>query len=84
MFLERCDDHGGQIKWFVGHEPVGFTSAHGHWRYIDATTNLPCSDEVLQGLCDFRLPSSLTEEDCRTLAAVVREAMEQVTGGGQR
>ncbi len=79
LFLKQCDDHGVHIKWFGGREPVGFTSAHGHWRYIAAPADLPRSDEVLQGLCDFRLPSSLTEEDCRTLAAVVREAMQHVT-----
>lgn len=83
LFLKECDDHGVHIKWFGGREPVGFTSAHDHWRYIAAAADLPGADEVLRGLCDFRLPSGLTEQDCRTLASVVREAMQQVTGAGR-
>jgi len=79
-FLKECDDHGVHIKWFGGREPVGFTSSHDHWRYIAAAAELPRANEVLRGLCDFRLPSGLTEEDCLTLASVVREAMQQVTG----
>ncbi len=74
-FLEAADAHGVHVKWFGAAEPVGFTSRHDHWRYIATTSGVPRADAVLQGLCDMRLPLRLTAEDCRTIAAVLREAM---------
>ena len=80
-FLEDCDRHGVHIKWFGRAEPVGFTSSHHHWRYLDARQDLPRSEAVLLGLCDLRLPSNLSGEDCETLAAVLRESMAQLAEG---
>lgn len=77
-FLEDCDRHGVHIKWFGRAEPVGFTSSHHHWRYLAGAGDLPRSEEVLAGLCDLRLPSSLSDEDCDSLAAVLRESMDQL------
>ncbi len=79
-FLEDCDRHGVHIKWFGRAEPVGFTSTHHHWRYLEATQDLPGSESVLHGLCDLRLPSNLHAEDCATLARVLAESMAQVNG----
>ncbi len=79
-FLEDCDRHGVHIKWFGRAEALGFTSSHRHWRYLAEAQELPRSDSVLGGLCDLRLPSSLTEADCEVLAAVLREAMAQLAG----
>jgi dTDP-4-amino-4,6-dideoxygalactose transaminase len=75
-FVHECAAHGVHVKWFGEDEPVGFTSRHDHWRYIAHTGAAPTADRVLAGLCDLRLPLSLTAEDCRTLAAVLAEAMQ--------
>jgi dTDP-4-amino-4,6-dideoxygalactose transaminase len=79
-FLDDCERHGVHIKWFGAPEPVGFTSTPAHWRYLPETPDLPASEAVFRGLCDIRLPSSLTDEDCAALAAVLRESMGAVTG----
>lgn len=76
-FLKTADAHGVHVKWFGVEDPIGFTSRHDHWRYIAATVNVPCADAVLHGLCDMRLPLWLSQEDCQTIAAVLRGAMAE-------
>jgi dTDP-4-amino-4,6-dideoxygalactose transaminase len=78
-FLKAADAHGVHVKWFGVEDPVGFTSRHDHWRYIAATVDVPCADAVLHGLCDLRLPLWLSQEDCQTIAAVLRGAMAEAT-----
>ncbi|NIL99813.1 MAG: aminotransferase class I/II-fold pyridoxal phosphate-dependent enzyme [Gammaproteobacteria bacterium] len=78
-FLRASDEHGVHVKWFGREEPVGFTSRHDHWRYLEGPTDVPRADRVLQGLCDMRLPLWLDEEDCQCIAAVLREAMAEAT-----
>ncbi|MEM7226695.1 MAG: aminotransferase class I/II-fold pyridoxal phosphate-dependent enzyme [Pseudomonadota bacterium] len=77
-FIEDCDRHGVHIKWFGNQEPVGFTSRHSHWRYLTGDLVLSEADHVLDGLCDFRLPLWLDQEDCATIAAVLKQAMAEV------
>ncbi len=74
-FVAAANAHGVHVKWFGTEGPVGFTSRHDHWRYIETTDAVPNADRVLHGLCDIRLPLWLTDEDCETIAAVLREAM---------
>ena len=74
-FVAECDAHGAHLKWFGAGEPVGFTSRHVHWRYLADDATLPTAERVLAGLCDLRLPLSMSETDCRTLAAVLGESM---------
>ena len=76
-FLAAADAHGVHVKWFGAEGPVGFTSRHDHWRYIETTDSVPNADRVLHGLCDLRLPLWLGEDDCVTIAAVLREAMAE-------
>lgn len=78
-FLAEADEHGVHIKWFGKPDPIGFTSRHDHWRYIGERGSVPCADQILSELCDFRLPLSLTEEDCATIATVLRQAMDAAT-----
>ncbi|MCP5151462.1 MAG: aminotransferase class I/II-fold pyridoxal phosphate-dependent enzyme [Ectothiorhodospiraceae bacterium] len=78
-FASECDAHGVHVKWFGSEQPVGFTSRHDHWRYLDAPSAVPTADRVLAGLCDIRLPAALDEADCSTIAAVLREAMQAAT-----
>jgi len=74
-FVAECDAHGVHVKWFGAGDPLGFTSRHVHWGYLPRGAALPSADRVLAGLCDLRLPLALNEADCRTLAAVLDEAM---------
>ena len=79
-FIAAADAHGVHVKWFGAPDPAGFTSRHDHWRYIGTGAPVPQADRVLQGLCDIRLPSWLSSEDCTTIAAVLREAMAEALG----
>jgi dTDP-4-amino-4,6-dideoxygalactose transaminase len=74
-FIAACAERGVHIKWFGAAQPVGFTSVWQHWRFFGEPQSLPNAERVLAGLCDMRLPLSLTEADCRAIAGVVREAM---------
>lgn len=76
-FVTAAQRRGVHVKWFGAAEPVGFTSRHDHWRYLRDTGSAPNADRVLRGLCDFRLPLWLSREDCRAIAAVLREAMAE-------
>jgi dTDP-4-amino-4,6-dideoxygalactose transaminase len=72
-----CAERGLHIKWFGADEPVGFTSAWTHWRYAGEPQQLPNAERVLGGLCDLRLPLSLTQTDCHHIAAVIRAALAE-------
>jgi dTDP-4-amino-4,6-dideoxygalactose transaminase len=73
-FIAACAERGVHIKWFGADEPLGFTSVWQHWRYFGQPQSLPNAERVLGGLCDMRLPLTLTQTDCETLAAVIRDA----------
>gem|GEM_PF-6565601 len=69
-----------ELKWFGADKPVGFTSRHDSWRYVDAH-DLPQTDRVLAGLMDMRLPLTFSLEDCDMLAAIIREEVGAVYQG---
>lgn len=77
IFLSEADAHGVHVKWFGAPDPIGFTSRHDHWRYLGEVLggDLPNANRVLHRLCDLRLPLWLSNMDCHTIAAVLREAM---------
>nr|NIS39556.1 DegT/DnrJ/EryC1/StrS aminotransferase family protein [Desulfuromonadales bacterium] len=75
QFVEEAAAHGVHVKWFGAADPIGFTSRHDHWRYVENRQSVPGADQLLAGLCDLRLPLSLTSEDCDTIAKVLDEAM---------
>ncbi len=74
---QRCASRGVELKWFGADKPVGFTSRHDSWRYVEAH-DLPQTDHVLSGLLDMRLPLTFSLEDCDTLAAIIREEVGAV------
>ena len=80
-FIRISDQHGVHVKWFGNEQPVGFTSRHSHWHYLPAQQDLGRADQVLDGLCDFRLPIWLDQGDCATITAVLAQAMVEVTAG---
>lgn len=77
-FLAECGNRGVEIKWFGAGEPKGFTSTFRHWRYIHQAQELPATGEILDCLCDFRVPLTFSLTDCEVLATVIREVMEEV------
>ncbi len=74
---KRCAERGVELKWFGADQPVGFTSRHDSWRYVEAH-DLPQTDRVLSGLMDMRLPLTFSLEDCDTLATIIREEVGAV------
>jgi len=74
-WLDVAEAHGVHVKWFGRDEPVGFTSRYDHWRYADEQV-LHATSVVLAGLCDLRIPLSMTDAHCRDVATVIRAAMD--------
>ena len=77
-FIAAAAQHGLNIKWFGAPEPLGFTSAWSHWRYATEPQTLPNAARVLAGLCDIRIPLTLTQDDCRSIVAVIRAALDEM------
>lgn len=75
-FIDRCSTEGLHIKWFGANTPIGFTSVWRHWQFFGEPQALPNADRILQGLCDIRIPLTLTEEQCRYIADVVKRSLE--------
>ncbi len=76
VFLSACGARGLHIKWFGVEEPQGFTSHFEHWRYLEPAL-LPRTRALLRGLCDMRIPLSLTQDECAVIGRIVRFAMAQ-------
>jgi dTDP-4-amino-4,6-dideoxygalactose transaminase len=81
QFITACAERGVHIKWFGADDPVGFTSVWTHWRYFGEPQSLPNAERVLGGLCDMRLPLTLSQGDCEAIAAVVRELLSSIDRG---
>ena len=76
-FLAGCDARGLHIKWFGRNEPQGFTSNYTHWHYLRQPQQLPASLPLMAGLCDMRIPLSLTDADCVLIGRIVRAALAE-------
>lgn len=68
--VNRCAEHGVFIKWFGNQTALGFTSRYDHWRYADEQS-LQATSTVLHGLCDMRIPLSMTLEQCDVVADII-------------
>ncbi|MBU2410553.1 MAG: DegT/DnrJ/EryC1/StrS aminotransferase family protein, partial [Gammaproteobacteria bacterium] len=62
-FLEGCERRGLFVKWFGSSAPRGFTSNYTHWHYLNEVQELANSPALMDGLCDMRIPLSLSGED---------------------
>ncbi|WP_405401229.1 DegT/DnrJ/EryC1/StrS family aminotransferase [Paracoccus sp. Ld10] len=69
-FVADAAELGVELKWFGAVDPVGFTSAHPSWRYVDPQS-LPRTDAVLAGLFDMRLPLTFSTDDCRQIGHII-------------
>ncbi|MEL6524059.1 MAG: DegT/DnrJ/EryC1/StrS family aminotransferase, partial [Pseudomonadota bacterium] len=78
FLLTKTQSQGVELKWFGRPEAMGFTSAHSHWRYLDAQ-RLPQTDEVLATLFDMRLPLTFDENDCRFITSIISDAVANVS-----
>ena len=76
--MAACARSGVHVKWFGADEPVGFTSVWQHWRYFGEEQSLPRAQSVLAGLCDLRLPLSLSQTDCEAIGHIIRHAVQSV------
>ena len=76
-FVDANNVLGVQLKWFGDDVPVGFTSNHKSWRYIDFQS-LPGTDAVLSGLFDMRIPLTFSLEDCDHIAEIISECAREV------
>ena len=81
-FLALCAARGLHIKWFGAEEAKGFTSVWQHWRFFGEPQVLPNAERVMAGLCDMRLPLTLSELDCQAIAAVVHESLALLLPSG--
>lgn len=68
--IDRCADHGVFIKWFGNQQAVGFTSRYDHWRYAEEQS-LGSTNQILNGLCDMRIPLSMTLDQCDLVAKIL-------------
>jgi len=75
--VEACEARGVTLKWFGADAPVGFTSRHDSWRYVDPQ-DLPKTDEILAGLLDMRIPLTMSLEDCETIATIIKEEVAAI------
>lgn len=76
-FVDLCGQQGLHIKWFGADAPIGFTSVWKHWQYFGEPQKLPNAERILAGLCDLRLPLSLTRENTRKISTIVHSAISQ-------
>jgi len=81
QFIAACAERGVHIKWFGADDPVGFTSVWTHWRFFGEAQSLPNAERVLGGLCDMRLPLTLSQGDCEAIVAVVCEILSAIDRG---
>ena len=78
VFVAACGARGLNIKWFGVAAPQGFTSHFEHWRYLEPAV-LPHTRTLLRGLCDVRIPLSLTQDESVVIGRIVRLAMAAAT-----
>ena len=77
-FIKTCADRGVEIKWFGAKEPNAFTSSWESWQYVKEIQPLPNTRKVLDFMCDFRVPLTFSMDDCKTVAAVIRQVAEKI------
>ncbi|MGR3494247.1 DegT/DnrJ/EryC1/StrS family aminotransferase [Citreimonas sp.] len=70
--VHRCAARGVVLKWFGAPEPAGYTSRYDSWRYAPAPA-MPATDRILATLIDMRLPLTFSADDCRLIAAIIRD-----------
>jgi dTDP-4-amino-4,6-dideoxygalactose transaminase len=78
QFLNACAARGVFVKWFGRKEPIGFTSVHDHWEYVEQRQALPQTARILNEVCDMRIPLALPLESCETIVAVIKHCLAEI------
>lgn len=76
-FVNRCAEHGVELKWFGGTKPVGYTSTHRHWGYVPGEA-LPETDRIFAQLFDMRIPLTFSFSDCEHIARIIRSVLSRM------
>jgi dTDP-4-amino-4,6-dideoxygalactose transaminase len=76
-FIAGCGRRGLHVKWFGSPDARGFTSNYTHWEYLRLTPEVPKSLGLMSGVCDIRIPLSLTEDDCALIGAIAPAALAE-------
>jgi dTDP-4-amino-4,6-dideoxygalactose transaminase len=77
-FVSGCEARGVQLKWFGASLPVGFTSRHDSWKYVDKQ-KLPKTDKILSVLLDMRIPLTFSMEDCDLICEIIKQEVKKVS-----
>lgn len=80
-FVKECAALGVELKWFGNEQPVGFTSTHKSWRYVEPQS-LPASDGILSELFDMRIPLTFSVSDCEHIGAIIVSCFTTSLGNG--
>jgi dTDP-4-amino-4,6-dideoxygalactose transaminase len=75
--LSLAAERGVELKWFGAPDPVGFTSSHQSWAFVERQ-DLPQSDSLMEVLFDMRIPLTFTEEDCSLVGSLLCEALDEI------
>jgi hypothetical protein len=57
---------------------MGFTSSWESWQYVKEVQSLPITKKILDFMCDFRIPLTFSIDDCKTIAAVIRQVAAEI------
>lgn len=77
-FLKTCAARGIEIKWFGAKEPNAFTSSWESWQFVKEVQSLPNTRDILNFMCDFRIPLTFSLDDCKTIAAVIKQVAGEI------
>lgn len=74
-FVAQALERGVELKWFGSDSPLGFTSNHHSWQYINAQ-KLDQTDRIMATLFDLRLPLTFSVEDCVLVGEIIVEVLK--------
>ncbi|MEM6987315.1 MAG: aminotransferase class I/II-fold pyridoxal phosphate-dependent enzyme [Pseudomonadota bacterium] len=77
QLVETARARGVELKWFGAHEPHGYTSQHGSWRYM-AAQSLPETGRILATLFDLRIPLTISVADCELIGEIIASSVADV------
>ncbi len=80
-FVDANKALGVELKWFGDDNPVGYTSNHHSWTYIEPQ-QLAKTDRLLAGLFDMRIPLTFTLGDCEHIARIIAHTLSQMSMDG--
>ena len=79
-FLEACRGRGVYLKWFGAKQATGYTSVSAQWGFLRDPHTPAVTAEVPERLCDMRIPLTLTEAECGTIATIISEELSIARG----